>query len=182
MTSIQVFGKYKPTRRLLYNLASRRAHLFVSSFIQFLNKDGEILDIGAGICDIDIQDMSFNDITPLIYDGQTLPYKDSAFDTALILTVLHHTQDPAHLVAEAQRAARRVVIIEDVYKTTFRKYLTFFMDSLLNLEFAGHPHANKTDHEWRELFHAMGMQLTATKTFHSFLVMKHQLYILESHP
>jgi 2-polyprenyl-3-methyl-5-hydroxy-6-metoxy-1,4-benzoquinol methylase len=196
MTNVQLFRKYKFSRKLLYRLAARRARLFVETFGEFIAKEGEILDIGAGICDIDkllidegyqvtpldIQNLSFNTITPLLYDGKTLPCKNGAFDTALILTVLHHTQDPARLVAEAQRAAKRVIIIEDVYDTTFRKYLTFFVDSFLNLEFSGHPHSNKADQQWRALFRALGMKLTATKTLHSFLVMEHRLYVLESHP
>lgn len=43
--------------------------------------------------------------------GAALPYADGAFDTVLIFEVLEHLADPAALLREAKRVARRNVLI-----------------------------------------------------------------------
>ena len=88
-----------------------------------------VLDIGAGDCylDLDLQrrlsctvvpvDVSDTNRTPLelqLYDGRTLPFADRSFDVALLLFVLHHAEDPAALLGEARRTARRIIVFEDV--------------------------------------------------------------------
>jgi len=50
---------------------------------------------------------------PLI-DGEDLPFADASFDTCLLLTVLHHAEDPVRVLRNALRVSRRVVIIESV--------------------------------------------------------------------
>ena len=47
------------------------------------------------------------------FDGHTLPFADGAFDYVTIVDVLHHTDDPARVLAEACRVARRGVVIKD---------------------------------------------------------------------
>jgi len=47
------------------------------------------------------------------YDGHTLPFADAAFDYALLVDVLHHTDEPAALLREAARVARNGVLIKD---------------------------------------------------------------------
>ena len=194
MNGLRIFHKYAASRRLLHSMAAPRAKLLTQSFVSFIGQADKILDIGAGICDIDellitrgyavtpldVQDLSLNTLKPIIYDGEKLPFDTMAFDTALLITVLHHIENPEQTLREAARVARKMIIIEDVYNSTFRRYITFFMYSMLNLEFIGHSHSNKTHEEWQELFNTMGIQLVATETFSSFIVMQHRLYVLES--
>jgi hypothetical protein len=94
--------------------------------------------------------------------------------------VLHHAPNPEAVLQEAARVAKRVIITEDVYYNIVHKYATFFMDSLLNLEFIGHPHSNKTDAQWREVFQKAGLRLTGEKAMASFLVLRHRMYVLEA--
>lgn len=47
------------------------------------------------------------------YDGRTIPFADDAFDWVTICDVLHHTDDPAAVLAECARVARRGVVIKD---------------------------------------------------------------------
>ncbi len=137
---------------------------------------GNILDIGSGrgvvtrvlrergfeVTPLDVRDRSTEPaLSPVVYDGTAIPFPDKAFDCALLLTVLHHTPDPDAVLREAARVARRIIIIEDVYTNTLQKYLTFFTDSLFNLEFRGHPHSNRTDAEWRRSFERLGLTLVA---------------------
>jgi len=55
------------------------------------------------------------------------------------------------------------------------------IDSLVNLEFTGHPHSNKSDAEWREAFTRMNLRLLDTKYTHTAYVFKHAVYYLEVH-
>lgn len=140
----------------------------------FLLGKGEILDIGSGLCriakilqdkgyqvtSVDIQNLSIvEEIKPIICDGKRLPFKNNSFDTALLLTVLHHTADPEAILKEAKRVSKKIIIIEDIYKNTAQKYFTFVVDSLVNLEFFGHPHTNKSDVGWKMLFKGLNLNL-----------------------
>ncbi|MEX2589857.1 MAG: methyltransferase domain-containing protein, partial [Chitinophagales bacterium] len=112
-------------------------------------KGPKVLDIGCGnggfslklmqegfdVTPLDIQDKSaFEQIKPLVFDGKNLPFEDNTFDTALLITVLHHTTAQKELISEALRAARQVLIMEDVYGNALQKQATFWMDSLVNWE------------------------------------------------
>ncbi len=46
-----------------------------------------------------------------VYDGERLPLADDSVDTAILLEVIEHLEDPARLLAEARRVARLGVLI-----------------------------------------------------------------------
>ena len=129
---------------------------------------------------VDVRDRSLTEeVNPSIYDGTKLPYEDDYFDAALILTVLHHTDDPRNILLEAKRVAREIIIIEDIYLNIFQKYLTFMVDSILNLEIFGHPHNNKNDHEWKKLFRKLNLNLKDSKYDRFLLFFRQAVYYLE---
>ena len=140
----------------------------------YLGTGDRILDIGSGsghiarrlkemgyaVTALDIVDKSmFEDVRPVRYDGKTIPFADDSFDIAFLVTVLHHVTDPVALLRETKRVARRIVVIEDLYRGVLQKYLTYAMDSILNREFIGHPHSNKSKEEWEEAFRALGLTI-----------------------
>jgi len=49
--------------------------------------------------------------------------------------------------------------MEDVCERRLQRIATRTIDSLLNLEFFGHPHTNKSDSEWRRIFAGVGLRL-----------------------
>ena len=128
---------------------------------------------------LDINDNSYRgDLTPIIYDGEAMPFSEKAYDTALLLTVLHHTPNPNAIIQEAARIAKRVIIIEDVYETKVMEWLTKRFDSLMNFEFIGHPHNNRTDAEWKETFEQLGLRLEY-KTVHRVAgIFQQAVYVL----
>jgi len=146
----------------------------VQPFLSYLNGSDKILDIGSGnglvahalresgydVTPLDVADLSYNEsVKPVVYDGREMPFEDKKFDVALLLTVLHHIDQPDEVLREACRVARRVIIIEDIYENKLQKKLTFVVDSFINWGYAACPHTNKDDQEWRETFETMNMQL-----------------------
>lgn len=166
----------------------------IERFQEYLSPKDRILDIGTGpgsvcllmngesynVTPVDVIDQTLSpEIEPEIYNGKKLPYKNSSFDTALILTVLHHTCNPEGILLEAKRVANKIIIIEDIYSNPFQKYLTYFVDSIVNMEFWGHPHSNKSDREWKELFIELGLKLKGAKQNRFLLFFRQATYYLE---
>ncbi|MGH8750835.1 MAG: class I SAM-dependent methyltransferase [Burkholderiales bacterium] len=154
----------------------------------------KLLDIGCGpgsvclllkqrghdVTALDVEDLSFTpEVKPLLYDGKKIPFENDAFDVALLLTVLHHTPDPKAILLEAKRVARKIIVIEDVYRNRLQQCLTYFFDSLFNLEFFGHPHSNKTEAQWQALFAELGLKLQQTDSWRFLLLFRQALYVLE---
>jgi ubiquinone/menaquinone biosynthesis C-methylase UbiE len=192
---IRTFIRQQPLLREVFRKAGRpRAEAVAHNIQRQLRQGDRVLDIGAGTCNLaellqerewqvtamDVTNQSrVPGIEPIVYDGQTIPFPDDAFDVALLITVLHHTPDPAKVIREAKRVARRIIVVEDIYTSTPHKYATFFLDSLFNYEFIGHPHSNKDDAGWRALFNELKLKLTGTFSNPSFFVFKHGYYFLE---
>lgn len=159
----------------------------------YIPQSAKLIDIGSGpgsllhvmrragyqIDGLDIRSSAYRDeLTPEIYDGLHMPYADNHYDIALLSTMLHHTPDPDHILREAARIAKRLIIIEDVYDGPVMEWLTKRFDSLMNLEFRGHPHSNRTDDAWRESFKAMGFTLTAAHIHPVAGIFRQAVYVL----
>ena len=181
-------------RRLVYRLGRARARLIIDWMRPCLPPGATILDVGSGtgnvtellraagwpVTPLDVEDLTFaSGIRPQLYDGQRMPFEDAAFDVALLVTVLHHVADPIPVLREAARVARRVIVIEDIYDGAARRYATYAIDSLLTLEFTGHPHSNRTDAGWRATFAELGLRLRAARYRGSMLVLRHALYCVD---
>lgn len=148
----------------------------LQTVIPHLSKEDKILDLGAGNCliahylqqqgfdvtAVDVANLSIvTGLQPVVYDGNILPFDHQTFDTVLLLTVLHHTPDPVAVLREASRVARRIIIIEDIYHNRIQQYLTYCMDTLVNLGHSKMTYQNKSDTEWKQVFEQMGLQLIA---------------------
>ena len=156
-------------------LGRTRAQRLVHQMAPYLTPGDRILDLGCGTCHVadalianghgrptllDVEDFSFvESLTPQLYDGAVIPFEDKRFDVVLLVTVLHHTREPERLIVEAARVANRLIVIEDVYGSFIGRIATNVMDSVSNLEFFGHPHANRSDREWRACFRKLGLAL-----------------------
>lgn len=179
------------------DLFFKRAKEGYEQISPFLIKGSKILDIGSGGCHVAkvLQDNNYNvtaldiknnshikSIQPIIYNGSRLPFSDKSFDVALLLTVLHHAKDSLGLLREASRVAKRIIISEDIYLTTFGKHKTHLIDNLLNFDFFPGHHANRSDAEWRELFQQEGLSLIGTdywRTLVGPLTINQALYCVE---
>lgn len=191
---LDVLYKYRFSKNLVYQILKARAGDLVNMVLPYLNKSDLILDIGPASCTVtealidqelnvfplDVENYSIVDtVLPTLYDGYRTPFKDSQFDTSLILFVLHHTPDPIKVLTEVKRVSRKILILEDIVTSPAHKSLTGALDSLMNLEFYDQPHTNKSDEEWRSIFNDLGLKLTVQEYKSSVVIMQHALYFLE---
>lgn len=157
---------------------------YMGQHIEIGSGPGSVLDVmrkqNYYVDGLDIRDTSYReDLKPFIYDGLRMPFGHAAFDTALLPTILHHTPDPDHVIREAMRISKRVIIIEDVYEGRLMEWLTKGFDSLMNLEFKGHPHSNRTDTEWQETFERLNLSLQHKSIHRVGGFFKQAVYVLE---
>ncbi len=161
--------------------------------LPFLTPGATILDLGCGsgyitrslrekgwnVTPADVADMSFSeDIQPLVYDGVHLPFPDNHFHTTLLLTVLHHTQNPELVMKEAVRVSRQVILIEDIYENIFQQYLTYITDTVVNMGFSRMTYQNKNDKEWKTLFRQMNLDLNSVIYNRVLLFFRQATYVL----
>lgn len=181
-------------RNIIYKIKSKGAKDRIKKIKPHLNKKDKILDIGSGSCivcevlqkegynmtPIDVKNLSFAEsIKPVIYDGNIIPFETDEFSTSLLLTVLHHTPYPENILEEAKRVSELIIVIEDIYTNTFNKYIAYFIDSLLNLEFIGCPRTNKNDKEWKKTFKKMDLNLLDVRYHRSPFGVKRATYCLK---
>jgi len=165
-------------KNFIYKKSRNRAQTIVDRINNYIKPGSTILDIGAGACGVteilleqgykvtplDVHNISFvNDITPIIYDGENIPFKDKSFDYSIIILVLHHTKDPENILKEAGRVSQNIILMEEIYETRLQRHLTHFWDDLINLEFFVNPHNNKSISEWESLFKKLNLKLVDTK-------------------
>ncbi len=149
-----------------------------SCFESFLPASGKLLDIGAGTGHVaallqtparsvvasDIMDLLMLPLPYVLCDGKQLPFLAGTFSAALLVTVLHHVPKSDHpqFLKEAARVLKpggKLVVMEDVYRSSAELEATKFFDSVMNGEFAGHPHSNRTLADWVALMNQAGLQV-----------------------
>jgi SAM-dependent methyltransferase len=107
----------------------RRIRVLSALVADLLPANATILDIGCGdgsiaslirenrpdveVTGLDVLARDDAKIPVRVFDGATIPYPDASFDLALLVDVLHHTDDAEGLLREACRVARRGLIVKD---------------------------------------------------------------------
>ena len=170
------------TRKAMKKEYMKRARQIVRRISPFIDKKDKIIDIGTGTGFVakSIVEKKKNKITcvdvrlnPLckslpviIYDGKKLPFLNESFDTALLIAVLHHCSEPLKVLDEAIRvSSKRVIVMEDLFESRIEKWLTLIEDSIVNWEFKGHPHSNKSEGAWLEAFKQRNLNVVHFEKF-----------------
>jgi len=192
--SFKFVSKFQFIQHTLLNLAKWRVSEKLEEILPHLRITDKILDIGTGnavlcqklrekkyrVIPLDIKNLSFTkEVKPVLYDGTNIPFKDKYFDVALLITMLHHTPLPEKILSEAKRVAKKIIIIEEIYSNSINRYMTYFIDSLFNFEFSGHPHTNKTDAGWKEAFDRLELKLLHSHYTNSAIILQRVTYVLE---
>ena len=157
----------------------RRVEVLSSHLAQAIPSGGRVLDLGSGdgsiaaslmrrrpdlaVEGVDVMLRPVTQIPVTLYDGNTLPFADDSFDHVTIVDVLHHTDDPAAVLAEAARVARVSVVIKDhLMRGPISHAVLRFMDWVGN---RGHgvvlPYNYLTEERWRAAFDHAGLEQVA---------------------
>nr|QIQ10649.1 hypothetical protein GAGBIFFJ_00008 [uncultured bacterium] len=107
----------------------RRVRVLAKALASAIPTRGTVLDLGSGdgsiaaalmqlrpdlkVEGVDVMVRPSTRIPVTAYDGNTLPFADGSFDYVTIIDVLHHTTDPAAVLTEAARVARRAIVVKD---------------------------------------------------------------------
>ena len=182
----------------------RRTRVLAEHLAGLIPQRAKVLDIGCGDGtidslilsrrpDVEIQgvDVFVRPSTKIrveVFDGKTLPVADKSFDTVVFVDVLHHTDDPLILLREANRVARKSILIKDHTKDGLFAYATLrFMDWVGN---APHgvvlPYNYWTGERWQSAFDHLGLKVERRITklglypFPASAVFERQLHFIAS--
>jgi SAM-dependent methyltransferase len=158
-----------------------------------------VLDLGAGEgfvtaalaghrCAVDIGPFRRAAVPYVVYDGAALPFEEAAFDTTLLLLVLHHCEKAEAVLDEARRVTRRrLIVTESVYRNRLDLFWLHALDGRVNrLRHGGRmtvPLAFRRGAEWEALFASRGLRLLAARWLGSRwerLLHHPRLYVLDA--
>lgn len=110
-------------------ILGRRVRVLAEHVAALLPGDARVLDVGCGdgqvasaimrlrpdvaVRGIDVLVRPTAAIPVEAFDGARIPLPDAAVDAVTLVDVLHHTDDPAALLRECARVARRAVVVKD---------------------------------------------------------------------
>lgn len=111
---------------------------------------------------VDVLVRPLTHIPVTVYDGGRLPFTDRQFDCVTIVDVLHHTDAPGLVLAEAARVASGSVVIKDHVREGILAGLTLqLMDWAGNRGHDVRLNYNYFDaNQWTELFATAALQET----------------------
>jgi SAM-dependent methyltransferase len=155
----------------------RRIEVLTRTLADFIPANARVLDIGCGsgtlarrimalrpdvsIEGIDVLVRPGTEIPVTEFDGDTIPWEDGHFDIALFVDVLHHTEAPARLLAEAKRVSKGGIVIKDHFREGVLADATLrFMDWVGNAQHGVVlPYNYLSDPEWRGIWSKLGLKV-----------------------
>ncbi len=159
----------------------RRVRRLAAALVDRLPVNARVLAVGCGSGDLAVlvmqlrPDVSIEGIDVLVrpdtaipvhaYDGLHIPFGDNAFDAAIVIDVLHHTDDPRVVLAEIARVAPIVIIKDHLRNGLLANTTLRFMDWVGN---AAHgvrlPYNYLSRREWSRIWQELGLKTSAFAT------------------
>lgn len=154
----------------------RRVRVLCDELAARLPRNARVLDIGCGSGHLAAAimarrpDVTIEGVDVLVrpgtaipvkeYDGTTIPFADGAYDVAMLVDVLHHTDNPAAVLAEASRVAAQGVLVKDHYRDgPVAGLILRFMDFVGN---ASHgvrlPYNYLARTQWQVIWQRLGLK------------------------
>lgn len=161
--------------KLVFN---RRIRRLAAAIADRLPQGARVLDVGCGSGDLAVlvmqmrPDVKIEGIDVLVrpetaipvhaYDGYHIPFGDDDFDAAMVIDVLHHTDDPAKVLAEIARVAPKVIIKDHLRDGLAAGPTLRFMDWVGN---AAHgvrlPYNYLSHREWKAIWDKLHLGTSA---------------------
>ena len=152
----------------------RRINRLAAALIERLPANARVLDVGCGSGDLAAlvmrirPDVRIEGIDVLVrpgtaipvhqFDGLHIPFADRAFDVAIVVDVLHHTDDPEAVLAEISRVASAVIVKDHLRDGLAANATLRFMDWVGN---AAHgvrlPYNYLSRREWTGMWGRLGL-------------------------
>lgn len=187
------YYRWLPIRFLVERIVGNMVRETVDSIEGFIADGENIIDIGGGggwisqelqkrkktkNLILDVISLNQTDLPLIIYDGKNIPFEDNAFDTALLVCVLHHCQDPVRVLEEAKRVVKnRIIVVENIAMNRFEDIALRLKDLILNIvfcllanslrEITNLPFYFKTVSEWEKIFKDLNLKIIYKKEFRS---------------
>jgi SAM-dependent methyltransferase len=161
---------------------NRRVRVIVEHLAQLVPQGSDLLDVGSGdgavaltlmkrrpdirAQGIDVFVRGATHIPVQEFDGVRIPMADKSIGTVMMVDVLHHTDNPAALIAEASRVARDAVVIKDHLADGFLAVPTLaFMDRVGNVRHGVRlPYNYLTRAQWDDAFARAGLRVDAWRS------------------
>jgi ubiquinone/menaquinone biosynthesis C-methylase UbiE len=159
-----------------HSVSERRNRRLAELLAEALPQGARCLDVGAGdgavaaelvarrpdlhLEGIDVMVREGARIPVRLFDGREIPLPDAGTDAVILVDVLHHTDDPGVLLAEARRVARRAVVIKDHLCDSRLDWATLAaMDWLRNAPVGVRlPYNYQSSEGWQRLFARAGLE------------------------
>ncbi len=195
-------GAGKTAGRLVsFGLRNRSKKIFEQTS-PFVEGGSMLLDLGCGDgkvgemfvqehgCKVTLMDIMDYQKTALPfhkYNGRETRFIDDQFEHVLLVTVLHHSDDPIAVMSEALRiASKSVIVIESVYfndmHRVFNSFFDWFYNRVLNNPDVNVPLNFLPPKAWVSLFGELGGRTTHMEHFGIDMPVVpewHTLYVIE---
>lgn len=155
----------------------RRIRVLAKHLSGLISENAQVLDVGCGDgrlaarlmelrpdvriegMDVLVRPDTAIAVTP--FDGEVIPRDDGSVDVVMLVDVLHHTDEPRCLLAEAARVARKAVVIKDHTLEGFLAEPTLrFMDWVGNARYHIRlPYNYWPEARWREAVASVGAHI-----------------------
>jgi len=153
-------------------VSPRRSRVLARHVASLLPENASVLDVGCGdgklalgvmaerpdvsICGVDVLVRRATAIPVAQFDGTVIPMRDRSVDVVLLVDVLHHTKDVVAVLEEAERVARRFVIVKDHCAESVWDHATLrMMDWVGNARYGvSLPYNYFSRQEWTRAFRA----------------------------
>ncbi len=118
-----------------------------------------------------------------VYNGETIPYKNNSFDCVLVISTLHHCDNPDQVIKEAARVSKdKILIFEDKVDSKIGFFLLEIWHTVGSVLIGDELfYSFKKDDDWRRKFKTNGLKFYKTKVIRSpwYKPTKQILYVLK---